>query len=176
VGKPLPIAGLLPAAPTIMHGMVAIADRAQKIPFTPAPGARGQRGHSGCSQNFCSNPSDKRPFQRPSPSQQSRLGSCSRDPVGYQGSPWNLYEYVGGRPLVGMDPMGLTLLTQCEDHCAQLYPDWWQYHLYVGCINGCQGFKPTKCWWNCMVQTNKCACTCAANVVAATCVTGFTHF
>lgn len=97
-------------------------------------------------------------------------------PLGHERSPWSLYEYVGGRPLIGIDPMGLTLLTQCEDHCAHLYPDWWQYHLYVGCINGCQRFKPTKCWWNCMVQTNKCDCTCAANVVSATCVTGFTHF
>jgi hypothetical protein len=89
-----------------MHGMVAIADRAQTIPSTPAPRARGQRGRSGWRQNFRGNPSDKRPFQRPSPSQQSRLGSCSRDPVGYEGSEWNLYEYVGGRPTVAMDPSG----------------------------------------------------------------------
>jgi RHS repeat-associated protein len=31
---------------------------------------------------------------------------CSRDPVGYEGSQWNLYEYVGGRPTVATDPSG----------------------------------------------------------------------
>ncbi len=32
---------------------------------------------------------------------------CSRDPIGYEGSPWNLFEYVGGQPTVGLDPSGL---------------------------------------------------------------------
>ena len=36
----------------------------------------------------------------------ARLESCSRDPVGYRGSPWNLYEYVGGNPGVFVDPSG----------------------------------------------------------------------
>jgi hypothetical protein len=87
--------------------MVALTERAETIPFTPAPRARAQRGRSGYSQNFCDNPSDKRPFQRQSPSQQSLLGSCSRDPGGYEGSPWNLYEYVGGQPTASVDPLGL---------------------------------------------------------------------
>jgi hypothetical protein len=88
-----------------MHGMVAIADRAQTIPFTPAPRARGQREHSGWSRSFYGNPSEKRPFQRPSPSQQSLSGSCSRDPVGYQDGV-SLYEYVGSQPTVGVDSTG----------------------------------------------------------------------
>jgi hypothetical protein len=46
----------------------------------------GQRGRSGWRQNFPGNPSDKRPFQRQSPSQQSRLGSCSRDPTKINGT------------------------------------------------------------------------------------------
>jgi hypothetical protein len=92
-----------------MHGMVAIADRAQTIPFTPAPRARGQRERSGWSQNFCSNPSGKRPFERPSASQQSRLGSCSRDPIGYVAGP-SPYTYVLGMPVVSVDPYGLQLL------------------------------------------------------------------
>lgn len=29
-----------------------------------------------------------------------------RDPIGYVGSPWNLYEYVNGRPLIFVDPNG----------------------------------------------------------------------
>jgi hypothetical protein len=104
-----------------MHGMVAIADRAQTIPFTPAPRARGQRGRSGWSENFCGNPSKKRSFKRQSASQQSRLGSCSRDPIGFEGSEWNLYEYVGGRPLVNIDPLGLSSILVCvrcdSSHC-----------------------------------------------------------
>ena len=31
----------------------------------------------------------------------------SRDPIGYEGSEWNLYEYVDGRPLFALDPDGL---------------------------------------------------------------------
>jgi RHS repeat-associated protein len=31
----------------------------------------------------------------------------SRDPIGYAGGTWNLYEYVAGGPLVAIDPFGL---------------------------------------------------------------------
>jgi RHS repeat-associated protein len=31
---------------------------------------------------------------------------CSRDPIGFEGSPWNLYEFVDSRPLVKTDPSG----------------------------------------------------------------------
>ena len=36
-----------------------------------------------------------------------RLESFSRDPIGFEGSPYNLYEYVESNPLVGTDPLGL---------------------------------------------------------------------
>jgi len=39
----------------------------------------------------------------------TRLGSCSRDPIGYEGSPWNLKEYVGGQPTSFLDPYGFQL-------------------------------------------------------------------
>jgi len=32
---------------------------------------------------------------------------CSRDPIGYRGSQWSLYEYVNGRPMVAVDSSGL---------------------------------------------------------------------
>jgi RHS repeat-associated protein len=32
---------------------------------------------------------------------------CSRDPIGYEGSPWNLYEFLNGNALNGIDPMGM---------------------------------------------------------------------
>jgi len=31
----------------------------------------------------------------------------NRDPIGYDGSPWNLYEYVGSQPTYWEDPSGL---------------------------------------------------------------------
>ena len=34
------------------------------------------------------------------------LESFTRDPIGFKGSPWNLFEYVGGRPAVLNDPSG----------------------------------------------------------------------
>ncbi|TWU36632.1 hypothetical protein Q31b_49130 [Novipirellula aureliae] len=33
--------------------------------------------------------------------------SRSRDPIGFKGSPWNLYEYVNSKPLISTDPLGL---------------------------------------------------------------------
>lgn len=44
---------------------------------------------------------------------------CSRDPIGYKGSEWNLFEYVNSVPLVMLDPSGLQvdslsgMLKQC---------------------------------------------------------------
>ena len=37
----------------------------------------------------------------------ARLESCSRDPIGYVGSKWNLYGYVRNAPLSLSDPSGL---------------------------------------------------------------------
>jgi RHS repeat-associated protein len=34
---------------------------------------------------------------------------CSKDPIGYDGSPWNLYEFMGGRPYIGTDPSGTSV-------------------------------------------------------------------
>lgn len=37
-----------------------------------------------------------------------QLGSCSRDPIGFEGSPWNCYEFLRGSPANELDPSGLT--------------------------------------------------------------------
>ncbi len=43
------------------------------------------------------------------------LESFTRDPIGYRGSEWNLYEYVDGGPLQRVDPLGLEgYLKPCE--------------------------------------------------------------
>jgi hypothetical protein len=45
-----------------------------------------------------------------------RLESCSRDPIGYEGSKWNLFEYVQSHPLTGRDPSGKDNI--CNLKCA----------------------------------------------------------
>jgi len=104
------------------------------------------------------------------------LESFTRDPIGFEGSEWNLYEVMEGMVLDGLDPTGLTLVSRCEDDCAKRYPNWYQYHLYAGCISGCQSFQPQICWWDCMVKTNKCALTQLCAVASCVCTTGFTHW
>ena len=37
----------------------------------------------------------------------------NRDPIGYRGSQWNLYEYVGSQPLILLDPSGKSTLIGC---------------------------------------------------------------
>ncbi len=45
----------------------------------------------------------------------SRTGSfCSRDPIGHEGSQWNLYEYAEGDPLGSTDPNGLQTQQVCD--------------------------------------------------------------
>ena len=39
---------------------------------------------------------------------------CSRDPIGYEGSKSNLCQYVGARPVVNVDPLGLS---EAEQMC-----------------------------------------------------------
>jgi RHS repeat-associated protein len=45
----------------------------------------------------------------------------SQDPIGFEGSPWNLYEYVEGNPIKGLDPRGLDLIY------GPYGPDRWHY-------------------------------------------------
>ena len=40
-----------------------------------------------------------------------RLESCARDPIGYVGSTWNLYESYDGMPCTNIDPSGLKCAT-----------------------------------------------------------------
>ena len=47
-----------------------------------------------------------------------RLGSCSRDPIGYAGSAWNLYHYVNSSPMVMLDSNGLAGRPTCDASIA----------------------------------------------------------
>ncbi len=45
----------------------------------------------------------------------------NRDPIGYEGSPWNLYEYVSGMPTIGLDPDGLDFFDdKCFGRCKRM--------------------------------------------------------
>jgi len=43
----------------------------------------------------------------PQPSMTTTMGSFTRDPIGYEGSEWSLYEYCADNPLGNLDPLGL---------------------------------------------------------------------
>ena len=95
----------------------------------------------------------------------------NRDPIGYEGSQWNLYEYVNGKPLVSVDPVGLASpvtwilncnkipsLTKaahrkkCECICA-IFPG------EKSCIKKCEKcWKPPKSWLKDPAGACKCFC------------------
>ena len=56
----------------------------------------------------------------------TRLESCSRDPIGYEGSEWNLYEYVQGSPALLVDPSGMVPPWDGPLHpeCGRFPGDW----------------------------------------------------
>ncbi len=47
---------------------------------------------------------------------------CSRDPIGFVGSKWNVYQYVGGAPLDRADPSGMVKI-RCGCKCWRRLPD-----------------------------------------------------
>jgi RHS repeat-associated protein len=46
---------------------------------------------------------------------------CSRDPIGFKGSKWNLQEFLGSRVLAQMDPLGKISVQECND----VLNEWW---------------------------------------------------
>lgn len=64
-----------------------------------------------------------------------RLGTCSKDPIGYDGSEWNLYEYVKSSPAFVNDPMGLQGHKVWKTCGSLRYQDDVRYPTY-GCCNG----------------------------------------
>ncbi len=40
----------------------------------------------------------------------ARLESCSRDPIGFEGSEWNLHEFGGSSPVASSDPTALSMI------------------------------------------------------------------
>ncbi len=95
-----------------------------------------------------------------------------RDSIGYKHSAI-LYDALFA--VSGMDPTGnekymsdgieepisqneMDNITDCEHSCATQFPNWYNYHLYVGCITGCNDYRPVRCWWECEKETHSTVC------------------
>jgi RHS repeat-associated protein len=71
----------------------------------------------------------------------------SQDPIGFEGSPWNLYEYVGSVPSNSVDPRGLQqdqyleCLALCRIGCAA-EPEIPIILCFVGCLALCRVLCP----------------------------------
>jgi RHS repeat-associated protein len=58
----------------------------------------------------------------------------NRDPIGYEGSPYNLYEYVNGMPIGGLDPEGLfTFYELIQAACCLRYASFCECSEANGC-------------------------------------------
>ena len=72
----------------------------------------------------------------------------NRDPIEYEGSPWNLYEYVSGNPVVFSDPSGRIF-------CCTRYRQRWKVRGYASpadCVLACTGqFYGTVTGWGSVV-------------------------
>jgi len=65
----------------------------------------------------------------------AQVGSCSRDPIRFEGSQWNVYEYVNSSPETFVDPMGLQGHKVWRRCGSKRYRDNVRYPRY-GCCNG----------------------------------------
>jgi RHS repeat-associated protein len=67
----------------------------------------------------------------------------TRDPIGYEGSQWNLYEYVGGRPLVSLDPDGTDIYVERGNNSGNLLNDTFHKSICVDTWDSCCDELPT---------------------------------
>jgi hypothetical protein len=103
---------------------------------------------------------------------------CSRDPIGYEGSPFNLYESLDGNPLIAVDPLG-------EDSFATTDLPYFPWgvpgvpHLPTGPVNdplawprwlcpnacrfGSRGPSPEDLFGKCFIQRNQQLKACGQN-------------
>lgn len=88
-----------------MVSMVAFAENTEHYVKT-SPRARGQDRSYTLSTLRCSKLNPQAALREPAPQKDAQLGSCSRDPIGYEGSEWNLFEYCSAGPSNRLDPSG----------------------------------------------------------------------
>ena len=110
----------------------------------------------------------------------------NRDPIGYGGSQWNLYEYVDGNPIVNTDSQGLFTDSYLCKNCVNVG---WKKKCD---LNGCGGFfapplppppgppgPGTSCNYGALSISTplgswslQCVCRCAGNSPGMNCVRG----
>jgi hypothetical protein len=86
--------------------MVALANKSPILSPTPLR-VRAQNHRYRLGAAFCSKSSIRANLRGATYDESKQLGSCSKDPIGFEGSPWNLYEILSGSPLVDTDSSGL---------------------------------------------------------------------
>ena len=91
------------------NGMLtAPKNSGQRSPHNRAHTRGGDRSHASAAFS-CTSSTTCRAKRTCTYENRTRLESCSRDPIGYEGSPWNLYSIGGSRPANIVDPYGLSI-------------------------------------------------------------------
>ncbi|WP_390895620.1 RHS repeat domain-containing protein [Stieleria tagensis] len=73
---------------------------------------------------------------------------CSRDPIGFEGSEWNLYESVESNPIDGRDPLGMTRECDAKENrrlcymCCKMKHGGRSGSHMRGCKNSCNARHP----------------------------------
>jgi len=75
-----------------------------------------------------------------------RLGSRSRDPIGYEGSEWNLYEFLFSSPTCLLDPFGLCPEPRTEKECCDAAKQNGDDDDDAGGVICCDGRKVSCVW------------------------------
>ncbi len=90
--------------------MVALSHRSE-FPSATRSRARAQDHSRTSAAGFCFKPKQTTTLGCVAYDEFFRSDACSKDPIGYEGSPWNLFEYVRSSPAVHVDPSGKSLGT-----------------------------------------------------------------
>jgi hypothetical protein len=94
-----------------MNGM-HLRSKTRHRRFKPAPRARGENRRCMPRESKHDSSTTCRIKHELNCAENARLDSSARDPIAYEGSEWNLYEYAGGVPPNGMDPDGQQFVTE----------------------------------------------------------------
>ena len=86
--------------------MVAFVENTEVYAHSP-PRARGQNRSCIFGDSLRDKPNESIELRSTNYTGHARLGTCSKDPIGYEGGSGNLYQYVLSKPIDLNDPRGL---------------------------------------------------------------------
>jgi hypothetical protein len=156
--------------------MVALTNISATFPQRPLR-VRGQNHTYRLGAELCSKSSSRANLRGATYAECNRLESCSKDPILFTGSPFNLYEYTFASPINYGDPTGLACVgndpPECKACDAVLAAGWsiatWlcvEAWLHFGeCMIG-HGPWRFACFW--VPPTHKVAC--CATIATAKCL------